>query len=89
MASNVNPSPSGDNSSQMDLSNFLTEDEERIDTTSWTPTKHKKLQHMKEFHEEYQHVFGQKASILTIRKNRISHMNPLCQTLFAERKCKV
>ena len=28
MASNVNPSPSGDNSSEMDLSNFLTEDEE-------------------------------------------------------------
>ena len=31
---------------------------------------------MVEFHEEYQHVFGEKASILTIRKNRITHMNP-------------
>ena len=76
MASNVNPSPSGDNSSETDLSNFLTEDEERIDTTSWTLTKHKKLQHMKEFYEEYQHVFGERTSIQTIMKNRISHMNP-------------
>ena len=37
---------------------------------------HKKLQHMTEFHEEYQCVFGKKASIWTIMKNRISHMNP-------------
>ena len=31
---------------------------------------------MTEFHEEYQHVFGEKASIQTIMKRRISHMNP-------------
>ena len=31
---------------------------------------------MVEFHEEYQHVFGEKASIHTIMRNRISHMNP-------------
>ena len=31
---------------------------------------------MKEFHEEYQCVFGEKASIRTIMKNRITHMNP-------------
>ena len=31
---------------------------------------------MVEFHEEYQHVFGEKASIHTIMKNRITHMNP-------------
>ena len=31
---------------------------------------------MKEFHEEYQCIFGEKASIRTIMKNRISHMNP-------------
>ena len=31
---------------------------------------------MKEFHEEYQCVFGEKASICTIMKNRITHMNP-------------
>ena len=30
---------------------------------------------MTEFHEEYQHVFGEKASIQTIMKRRISHMN--------------
>ena len=31
---------------------------------------------MVEFHEEYQRVFGEKASIRTIMKNRITHMNP-------------
>ena len=31
---------------------------------------------MIEFHEEYQHVFGENASIRTIMKNRITHMNP-------------
>ena len=30
---------------------------------------------MTEFHEEYQQVFGVKASIHTIMKRRISHMN--------------
>ena len=61
MASNTNPSPSEDNTSGTDLSNIHTEDEEQIDTTDWTPAKCKKLQHMKEFHEEYQHVFWQKS----------------------------
>ena len=75
MASNTNPSPSEDNTSGTDLSNIHTEDEEQIDTTDWMPAKRKKLQHMKEFHEEYQHVFGKKASICTIMKNRITHMN--------------
>ena len=31
---------------------------------------------MVEFHDEYQCVFGEKASICTIMKNRITHMNP-------------
>ena len=31
---------------------------------------------MTEFHEEYQRIFGGKASICTIMKKRISHMNP-------------
>ena len=31
---------------------------------------------MTEFHTEYQHVFGEGASIRTIMKRRISHMNP-------------
>ena len=47
-----------------------------MNTTTWMPTKQKKLQHMVEFHEEYQCVFGEKASIRTIMKNRITHMNP-------------
>ena len=76
MASNSNSSPSEDITSGTDLSNIHTEDEEQIDTTDWTPGKQKKLQHMVEFHEEYQHVFGEKASIHTIMRNRISHMNP-------------
>ena len=38
--------------------------------------KGKRLQHMTEFHKEYQQVFGEKASIRTIMKRRISHMNP-------------
>ena len=31
---------------------------------------------MSEFHEEYQQIFGERASIRTIMKRRISHMNP-------------
>ena len=31
---------------------------------------------MTEFHEEYQQIFGEKASIHTLMKRRISHMNP-------------
>ena len=76
MASNSIPSPSEDNTSGTDLSIIHTEDEEQIDITDWMPAKCKKLQHMVEFHEEYQHVFGEKASIRTIMKNRITHMNP-------------
>ena len=76
MAFVSNSSPSEDNNSGTDLSNIHMEDEEHIDTTTWMPTKQKKLQHMVEFHEEYQHVFGEKASIHTIMKNRITHMNP-------------
>ena len=76
MASNSIPSSPEDNTSGTDLSNIHTEEEEQIDTADWTPAKCKKLQHMVEFHEEYQCVFGEKASICTIMKNRITHMNP-------------
>ena len=31
---------------------------------------------MTEFHEEYQYVFSEWASLCTIMKHRISHMNP-------------
>ena len=51
MASNATSSPSEDNTSETGLSIIPTEDEKQIDTTDWTPAKHKKLQHMKEFHE--------------------------------------
>ena len=54
MASNSASSPSEDYTSGTDLSILPTEDKKQIDTTDWTPAKHKKLQHMKEFHEEYQ-----------------------------------
>ena len=76
MASNSTSSPSEDNTSGTDLSIIPTEDEKQIDTTDWMPAKHKKLQHMKEFHEEYQCVFGEKASIHTIMKYQIAHTNP-------------
>ena len=76
MASISNSSPTEDNTLGTDLSIIHTEEEEQIDTTDWTPTKRKKLQHMIEFHKEYQCVFGEKASIHTIMKNRITHMNP-------------
>ena len=47
-----------------------------IYTTNWIPAKWKKLQHMTEFHEEYQWIFGGRASIHTVMKRRISHMHP-------------
>ena len=46
-----------------DLGIVNTEDEMHIDFSTWTPAKRKKLQHMTEFHEEYQHVFVKKVSI--------------------------
>ena len=78
MAFVSNPSPSEDSqsSSGTDLNIDNTEDEMYIDTTNWTLAKKKKLQHMTEFHEKYQQIFGEKASICTIMKRRISHMNP-------------
>ena len=46
------------------------------DTSTWSTVDKKKLQHMTEFHMEYQCVFGEGASIRTIMKRRISHMYP-------------
>ena len=76
MAFVSNPSSSEDSSLGTDLSNINMEDEKHIDTTAWMPAKWKKLQHMAKFHEEYQCIFGEKASLCTIMKKRISHMNP-------------
>ena len=40
--------------SDTDLSNINTEDEMNTNVSSWTTAEKKKLQHMTEFHEEYQ-----------------------------------
>ena len=70
-------SPSEDTqTSGTDLEEINTEDEMNIDTSKWSDKERKKLQHMKEFHEEYQRVFGNKASLHTIIRKRIAHMNP-------------
>ena len=59
-----------------DLSAKNTDDEIHVDTSTWSPADKKKLQHITKFHQEYQHVFGEGASIQTIMKRRISHMSP-------------
>ena len=74
--SNLSSSEDNQSSSGTDLSIINTEDEKHTDMTDWTPAKQKKIQHMTEFHEEYQWIFGERASIRTIMKKRISHMNP-------------
>ena len=58
-----------------DLSAENTKDELHTNTSTWSPAD-KKLQHMTEFHQEYQHIFGEGASIQTIMKRRTSNMNP-------------
>ena len=70
-------SPSEDtHSSGTDLEEVNTEDEMNTNTSKWSEKEKKKLQHMTEFHKEYQRVFGDKASLCTIIKRRITHMNP-------------
>ena len=59
-----------------DLSAKNTDDEIHANTSNWSPADKTNLQHMIEFHQEYQNVFGEGASIQTIMKRRISHMNP-------------
>ena len=61
---------------ETDLSTEDMDIEINTDTSTWSTDDKKKLQHMTEFHTEYQLVFGQGASIRTIMKRRISHMNP-------------
>ena len=62
--------------SSTDLEEIDTEDELATDTSTWSNKECKKLQHMTEFHEEYQRVFGSRASLRTIIRKRISYMNP-------------
>ena len=59
-----------------DLSTENMDTEINTDTSNWSAANRKKLQHMTEFHTEYQCIFGEGASIRTIMKRRISHMNP-------------
>ena len=49
-----------------DLEEINTEDELVTDTSNWSDKECKKLQHMTEFHQEYQRVFGDRASLHTI-----------------------
>ena len=75
-ASPITASEDNQNDSDTDLSIDNTEDEMHMDLSNWTLAERKRLQHMIEFHEEYQPVFCETASIHTIMKRRISHMNP-------------
>ena len=67
-----------------DLEEINTEDELATDTSNWSEKECKKLQHMTEFHEEYQKVFGSRASLRTIIRKRISHMNPPIPSLVCQ-----
>ena len=49
--------------SDTNLSIVNTKDEMHTNLSTWTPAERKKLQHMTEFHKEYQRVFSEKASI--------------------------
>ena len=62
--------------SNTDLTIVDMEDEIHPNLSTWTPAERKNMQHMTEFQEEYQCVFGKQASLRTIMKCRISHMNP-------------
>ena len=76
ITSHLSTSKDNKTDSNTDLSIVDMEDEIHPDLSTWTPTKRKKLQHMTEFHKEYQCVFGKQASLHTIMKHRISYMNP-------------
>ena len=61
---------------ETDLSTEDTHIKINMDTSTWSTADKKKLQHMTEFHQEYQHVFGEGTFIRTIMKRETSHMNP-------------
>ena len=77
ITSQITSSAAEDNrtDSDTDLSAVDTKDKLHTDISTWTPTDRKKSRHITKFHEEYQHVFSEEASIPTIMKRRISHMN--------------
>ena len=78
MAFVSNLSPSEDkSSSETDLNIINTEDEMCTHTTNWPPAKWKKLQHMTEFHEEYQRVFGEKGiNMYNNEKKNLTYESP-------------
>ena len=76
VTSQITTSEGNRTDSDTDLSIVNTKDEMHTNLSTWTIAERKKLQHMTEFHEEYHCVFGKKASICTIMKCRLSHMNP-------------
>ena len=59
-----------------DLEKINTEDELATDTSNWSNKERKKLQHMTEFHQEYKRVFDNRASLHTIIRKQMTHMNP-------------
>ena len=63
ITSEITTSKDNRTDSDTDLSIVNTKDEMHTDLSTWTPAERKKLQHMTEFHEENQHVFGKNASI--------------------------
>ena len=54
--------------SSTDLEEINTDEERATDISKWSDKKCKKLQHMTEFHQEYQRVFSNRASLRTIIK---------------------
>ena len=73
----TSPSTSEDTqTSGTDLEEINMEDEINTDTSKWLDKERKKLQHMKEFHGEYQRLFGGQALLCTIIRKRIAHMSP-------------
>ena len=64
IASQITMSENNRTDSDTDLSIINTEDEMHMDLSTWTPAERKKLKHMTGFHEEYQHVFGEKSFYL-------------------------
>ena len=73
ITSHVSTSRDSETNSNTDLSIVNTEDELHPNLSTWTPAEKKKLQHMTEFHQEYQWIFREQASLHTIMKCRISH----------------
>ena len=83
-------SPSEDTqTSGTDLEEINTEDEIAIDTSKWSEKEKKKLQHMTKFHQEYQRVFGDKASMHTIIRKRIACMSPPSHLQFVRKRCRM